>query len=390
MARVWQDLRNPKVFIGLCVAVVLCGALALYAGHSETPDVYTGTGITTNEHFIRNLYTDVDIKDPKAVFRYVYQQLDDEVTVFPSENIYYLKFTLLGKIYYCTITMYIDDREKGVLGFAYVSREEHKSRQKYFPMLGDFHDFSRKEGLVMKKIDEFTYSTTYLGKTVTFHLFNDGIKPPKKAKLRADEVFVGPSFDESGLRFFLVFNKTISKLYWVLNEDEFVPETFYEFSDNLVIGDRTEFAFYNDKENNRKIMVGVEGENVMQNNWYDGPFDQLPDNYVKTGQLQVQKYLEAHYRYYEGKIDKYGNFLNQKGSRIAVAPYIVYFSHDQLHFVDSLKNLGLETPEFYREITRQEFNVPEDYYADATIEQDRKKKSPAAGKQGKADAQKNQ
>lgn len=368
MNRVWLYLRNPKIFIGLCVLVAVCGVLVLYAEHGKKPTGHTGTGITTNEHFIKNLYTEVDIKDPKSVFRYIYTQLDDEVTIFPSENIYYLKFTVLGKIYYGTITMYVADREKGILGFAFVNREEQKSRQKHFPMKGGFYDFSSKDGLVMTKKDDFTYSVTYMGKTVVFHLFNDGIKPPQKAKLRPDEVFVGPTFDESGLRFFLVFNKTISKLYWVLNEDGFVPETFYKFSDNVVIGDRTEFAFYNDRENHRKIMIGVEGENVLQNNWYDGPFDQLPDNYVKTGQLKVQEYLEKHYPYYKGQIDKYGNFLNKKGSRIAVAPYIVYFSQNDLKFVDSLKALNMETSVFYGEITRQVFDVPDSYFNDVTAD----------------------
>jgi hypothetical protein len=379
MNRVWSYLRTPKIFIGLCTLVVVSGALVLYAGHGKQSVAHTGTGITTNEHFIENLYTEVDIKDPKAVFRYIYRQLDDDVTIFPSENIYYLKFTLLGKIYYGTITMYVADREKGILGFAFVNREEQKSRQKHFPMKGGFYDFGSKDGLVMKKKDEFTYSVTYMGKTVVFHLFNDGIKPPQKATLRPDEIFVGPTFDESGLRFFLVFNRTVSKLYWVLNEDGFVPETFYRFSDNVVIGDRTEFAFYDDRENNRKIMIGVEGENVLQNNWYDGPFDQLPDNYVKTGQLKVQEYLEKHYPYYKGQIDKYGNFLDKKGARVAVAPYKVYFSPRDLNFVDSLKALGMETPEFYREITYQSFDIPESYFDDDIARANRKtEKAPIA------------
>lgn len=387
MNRLWSYLRNPKVFIGLCVLLTVCGVgvLVLSAGHDKKSVAHTGTGIATNEHFIENLYTEVNIKDPKSVFNYIYKQLDDEVTIFPSENIYYLKFTVLGKIYYGTITMYVADREKGILGFAFVNREEHKSRQKHFPMKGGFYDFGSKDGLVMTKQDDFTYTVTYMEKTVVFHLFNDGVKPPEKAKLRSDEVFVGPTFDESGLRFFLVFNKTISKLYWVLNEDGFVPETFYKFSDNVVIGDRTEFAFYNDKENNRKIMIGVEGENVMQNNWYDGPFDQLPDNYVKTGQLAVQEYLEKHYPYYKGEIDKYGNFLQKKGARIAVAPYMVYFSQSDLHFVDSLKNLSLETPAFYGEITKQSFDIPEWYFNDDIAEATKKteKQSVAESDRGR-------
>lgn len=368
MSRVWFYLRKPKVFASFIVVLILGGVLAVYAGHSGTSnEIHPDKGLITNETFINNLYTEVDMKNPKDVFRYVYMQLADEVTIFPSENIYYVKFALFGKIHYATLTMYVEDREQGILGFGYVNREEHKSRQKHFPMLGGSHDFGKKDGLIMKKIDEFTYSTTYLDKTVVFHLFNDGINPPKKAKLRSDEEFVGPTFDESGLRFFLVFNKTVNRLYWVLNEDGFVPETFYQYSDNVVIGDRTEFAFYDDKENSRKIMVGVEGENVLQNNWYDGPFDQLPDNFVKVGQLEVQKYLEKHYSFYKGAIDKYGHFKGKKGSRIAVAPYIVYFKQDELRFVDSLKTLNMSTPVFYEEITHQAFNVPESYYADAII-----------------------
>ena len=58
----------------------------------------------------------------------------------------------------------------------------------------------------------------------------------------------------------------------------------------------------------------------MQNNWYDGPFDQMPDNYVCNGQIEVKPYLEQHYTEYEGRIDKYGRFLNKEGRRIAVAP----------------------------------------------------------------------
>lgn len=367
MRSVSLPFRISHQFATLCLIPLLCTVLLLSACKREKT-THSGSGIITNEKFIQTLYTNIDVKNPKEVFNHVYAQLNDEITIFPSENVYYIKFSLLGKIYNGTITMYIEDRAKGVLGFSYVTREEHKSRQKYFPMLGEFYDFSQKDGLEMTKIDDFTYSVTYLGKTVIFHLFNDGIAPPIKAKLRPDEVFVGPTFDESGLRFFLIFNKTISKLYWVLNEDGFVPETFYRVSDNLVIGDRTEFAFYNDTANTRKIMVGAEGDNVLQNNWYDGPFDQLPDNFVQTGQLHVQEYLEKHYPYYKGAIDKYGNFLRKKGSRIAVAPYIVYFSRSDLNFVDSLAALGMETPEFYKEITRQAFDVPPLYYADAIID----------------------
>jgi len=163
------------------------------------------------------------------------------------------------------------------------------------PMPGGSATLTRKDGLIVNKIDDFQYVLSFEGKDVTFKLFNDSAAPPKMAKLRSDEKFIGPSFDESGLRFFLIFNNTSKSLYWVLNEDGFVPEEFQHYSHHVAIGVRTEYAFYVDSANSRKILVGVDGLNTLQNNWYDGPFDQMPDNYVAAGMISVQKYLAAAY-----------------------------------------------------------------------------------------------
>ena len=89
----------------------------------------------------------------------------------------------------------------------------------------------------------------------------------------------------------------------------------------------------------------------------------MPDNYVYTGQIEVKKYIEANYPNVRGRIDKYGYYLDEKGVRVAIAPYLVYFSKEELvSVIESCKASALSTPEFYSCITEQVFTVPEDFY----------------------------
>ncbi len=319
-------------------------------------------GFIANEKFINGLYNNLNLEDSKEVFRFVFSHLDNEVVVYPTENYYYFTFTAKGKTIWGTLNLSADNRDEGVFGFGYIEKID-KFKEPNYPVVGGGGDYNSEDGVFVKKINDFKYSVTFEGKTIVFKFNDIGLSPPQKAKLRGDEIFVGPSFDESGLKFFLIFNKTEQHLYWVLNEDGFVPESFKKYTDDIVIGDRTGFAFYLDKENNRKILFGVEGFNVWQNNWYDGPFDQLPDNYVYTGQIEVKKYIEASYPYNNGRIDKYGNYLDEEGARVAVAPYLVYFSIDDLiSVIESCKASSPTKSHFYSCITTQIFDLPEDVY----------------------------
>lgn len=359
---------RPPVLISIVSTAVLVVAVAAFtafesmggtAGHSTDKFTLNELSMQSNEEFINGLYARVDLNDPKAVFDLVFSSLRDEVTVYPSENYYYFKLAAAGRTINGCMTLYPADRDRGIVGFGYVRKIEDKTAQKDVPVSGESYDFSAKDGLVVSKINDFKYSVAYKGKTVIFDLY-DKLEPPRKARLRDDEVFVGPSFDESGLRFFLIFNRTARHLYWVLNEDGFVPEAFRQVTDDILIGNRTEFAFYADSVNNRKILIGVEGLNVLQNNWYDGPFDQMPDNYVRAGQVKVREYLEANYGYPPGSIDELGRFTESHGTRIPVAPYRIYFSTNDLRFVDSCKALDLSPSAFYTAITQQVFTVPAD------------------------------
>jgi hypothetical protein len=242
-----------------------------------------------------------------------------------------------------------------------VEKLEDKVRQRLVRVRGDSHEFTADDGLAMHKVDSLEYDITYQGRTVRFSLFDLQPRPPKKGVLREDETYVGPCFDESGLRFHLIFNRDLKRLYWILDDETFVSEIFVPLTKHVVLGARTGFAFFDDTLQHRKVLIGVDGLNVLQNNWYDGPFDQMPDNLVQAGKIRVKDYLLAHYKLPADVIDDFGRYVGERGSRVPVAPYRVYFSTSDLRSVDSCVELNMPRPQLYGEITKQIYNAPKEY-----------------------------
>ena len=143
---------------------------------------------------------------------------------------------------------------------------------------------------------------------------------------------------------------------YVLNENENVPEDFVKLSEDVVVGRRTGFGFFLDTRNSRKILIGVNGRSIERNNYYDGPFDQLPDNYAES--TNISKYIEEAYPYTRGNIDKFGGYKNQKGSRVVISPYIVYYREEELvDLVETCKNSKLTEDQFYSCITPDPWKI---------------------------------
>ena len=166
-----------------------------------------------------------------------------------------------------------------------------------------------------------TYRVTHAGKTVTFVL-NDlsAVKPPPE-RCGPDETFLGPVFDESGIRFFLVFNSRLKIFHFVLDETTPVADQFAapKGSEPIQIGKRTGFAFY--PFDGRKILVGVDERQSRLNTYLDGPFDQLPENFIE-GEALREAILAADPSA-KGKIDRLGNFTDGSG-RFLIHPYLLY------------------------------------------------------------------
>jgi hypothetical protein len=108
-----------------------------------------------------------------------------------------------------------------------------------------------------------------------------------------------------------------------------VPDQFdtIENVDRITNGIRTGFAFYSDRYAKRKILVGVSQLNTSINNYLDGPFDQLPDNFVE-GETLRQAIVDSD-PMVKGKIDRLGYFLDDE-ARYAISPYMQYRSENDL------------------------------------------------------------
>jgi hypothetical protein len=162
------------------------------------------------------------------------------------------------------------------------------------------------EGVDFKQVDKFHYTIAFKGKTVQFELPDLSNVKPAPGMLRDDETYLGPIWDESGVQFFLVYNKPAKAFLYLLNETPKVD--LYEsskLSPALTVGNRTSFAFYKDKLLNRQILIGDFVGHTMLNDYFDGPFDQLPDNFVKGTDLR-DSILEVEPRLKSQNPDRYG------------------------------------------------------------------------------------
>jgi hypothetical protein len=282
----------------------------------------------TNQSLIEDLYGAPLPRGGTAVFRTVFYSLPDEVTVYPSEGYYYFRLTRRGVTIDGNIALSADVRDEGVVHFEY--HETFAVDDPNHWPIGQERDLTAKDHVFLKKLGELRYAITFEGKRVVFKLNDVGASPPKKGKLSRDETYVGTSFDESGLQFHLLFNRRCKAFTWILNEDRFVPERFMQLKPHLIVGVRTEFAFYDDAARNRKTLIAVRRQNVERNSWFDGPFDQLPDNQIKAGTVRLREYIEAAYPDTKGKIDEYGILIKDRSARVAITPYAEYSSDREL------------------------------------------------------------
>lgn len=320
--------------------------------------------LLTNFEYIDGLHSDLNLYDSWDVLNYVFSNLPERVVVYPSENYFYFRFTANGYNVKGSFALFARDRDEGKFGMGYIVYDENPEAKYETGRIGNGAEYSDANGVFVQKITDFEYDVTVQDKKVKFILNDVGVAPPQKAILLPEEKYIATSFDESGLKFFLIYNQTQNKVYWVLNEDGFVPEQFHNYlpSSQLVRGDRTDLVFFNDVNHSRKILIGAKGENVLANNWYDGPFDQLPDNYVKTGQINYDDIIRAYYA--EGRVDQYLGYYEQEGARIAVAPYTVYFDRNYFDFVSECMRLyPADSGLLYACITVQQYRVPDDVYS---------------------------
>ena len=297
-------LRSLK-FLTHPVALVLAVAAAFAAAQLwPVPVAAAQLKLHTNQQMIEDLLEaqDLDISNPDAVFEAVFQALPAKVTVYPTESYYYFTFPCKGIIYAGNLRFDAWDQFDGKVHFAYFPESTYWSE----PQTPAYKKFGPNDGVLVTQADKFHYKIEFKGKSVGFELPDLSNIRPSPDMIRADETYIGPIWDESGVQFFLVFNKSAKTFLYLLNDkpkmDRYEPS---EISPAVTVGTRTSFAFYKDKLANRQILMGVFFGNTEVNNYFDGPFDQLPDNYIEGDTLlDALLSLEPAMK---GKVDRYGS-----------------------------------------------------------------------------------
>ncbi len=295
--------------------VVLVSAITGAAAQSSAPQ------LRTHQDYMEQVArpTTLNVSDPMAVFAFVLNSLPDRVKVYPTENYYYFTFTHNGMDYAGNIRLDASDRDKGRVQFAYF--EQTTGWLDDTP--GEFRVLDASNGVKLEKLERFAYRLTYMEKSVVFELNDLSQVRPPAAALAPKEEFIGPVFDDSGVRFFLVYNAAINNFLFILDETVKVADSFQgdPAHDRLLLGKRTGFVYFRDQRSDRKILIGVYEENVRVNNYFDGPFDQLPDNFIegetlRNAILKVQPNLK-------GQIDRFGGTADGE-LRYMIGPYKQY------------------------------------------------------------------
>lgn len=305
----------------------------------ESPLAY----LTTNQDWVEGLYAgEVDLEDVDTVFGYVFGQLPDQVDVYPSENYYYYILWVDGRQIWGNIRLAAGHRDRGELSFAYFEFDEFPSIPKD-PGFTRSKMYEEEDGVVIEKIDDFTYVVRYQDKAVTFNLLRIPQEPPSLFSLARDEVSIERTFDESGYQFFLIFNEAKDYFLWVLNEESGVRDVLEPVGDEgeIVVGRRSHFAFWVDEaHNDRKILFAVRQLSVRRNDYYDGPFDQLADNYAE--EVGISEYMQTAFPALRGRIDEFGYYTDtDRPMRVAITPYTTYYTETELkQFVARAKASG--------------------------------------------------
>jgi hypothetical protein len=301
-----------QVCILVAVLLVAGGGVTRAQDSSSPPPLHTNEA-AIGEALQRGA---VAVDDPLAVFDYVLGRLPARVRVYPTENYFYFRFTARGVTYAGNIRLAAAGRDQGKVDFSYNENptDWNASPPNYHATLGG------EQGVTVDKIGPLVYRVTRSGKSVEFALNNLSQVRPPTAALESDEQFLGPVFDESGMRFFLVFNRRLKVFHFLLDETEPVADRFALLKGTgIEIGKRTGFAFY--PFDGRKVLVGVDARQSKLNTAFDGPFDQLPENFIE-GEALREAILAADPGV-RGEIDRLGNFIDGSG-RYLIHPYLLY------------------------------------------------------------------
>lgn len=268
-----------------------------------------------NSFFHSGRSNTIDFENADAMFSYLFSQLPYYAIVYPTELYYYYEFSIPDSN--VSGNLRLVELENGMLGMGYFDKD---AQDRFMHKM-----FGADEGLRVKALSDSLYMVSHEGKSVYFKLNTIWKKKPSGLRVLPEEEFVARVFDESGISFYLYFNSKENAFYYILDSEKPLTENLREVRTNIYVGERTRFAYYNDRDFKRKVLFGVYVAGIRSNNFYDGPFDQVPPR------LNLREKVYKAYPYLQLLgVDEHGVFLDRIGTRVSISPYADYSSVDEL------------------------------------------------------------
>ncbi len=323
--------RHRKLNLHIICAFVSIFAVILFVHSQSLKARETGNrggfSVSLNENGIRSLeqHIEADLNNRRAVFVEILKQLPKTVQVYPTENYYYFHFFHNGVRYAGNIRLAQPDIAAGKVMFNYFVA----TTSWHFDEKDHFITFEQKDDVKIVSHSPLEYTISVDEVSVRFVLNDLSKVRPPKGLLTLQETYLGPVFDESGMEFYLIYNRRRKQFAFILNEASASRDKYIPLSKKSPFeqGLRTGFVFWHNKTRNRRLLVAVFEQNTELNNTLDGPFDQLPDNFIK-GEVLRNAILHARPDL-KGRIDRFGNFADGK-ERFLVSPYQSYFRPEDL------------------------------------------------------------
>ncbi len=300
--------------------------------------------LQTNQAYVEQLLLPgiLQIDDASSVLSYVLNALPDEVMVYPTENYFYFNFLFGGVKYSGNLRLDASDRDSDKIHMAYFNANTEWG----ISLTSKSKVFTLADGVKVEAVDRLAYRVSFRGRTVVFKLNDLSAVKPSAAKMWVNEKYIGPVFDESAVQFFLFYNSKIKSFLYVLNRLKMRVDVLVADKNRprILVAQRSGFVFYRDHLLDRLILIGVYERNAVLNTYFDGPFDQLPDNFIRGDELK-QAFIDQNPKV-AGTIDRFGNASDGR-SRLSISPYLLYLSVDELYGFDRCAQKYKATVEKY-------------------------------------------
>lgn len=258
-----------------------------------------------------------DLEDPDAVLAYVLGWAPPYAIVYPTEIFYYFRFRDRNGDWVWG-NLRVAEASEGRIGLSYF----HPGSATFWHRVYDADG-----GLGVASAGARDHIVTYAGRRVRFHIPEVAIAPPPGLGLDVPERYVARIVDESGVRFHLIFNTSTNSFYMLLDESAGCPDRLESTEEGMTLGTRTGFVYFDEPDLGRRLLIGVRLSNIAENNYLDGPGDQVPYEVP----LRDLLHLAYPHTMLDPGIDAHGVLLGTaEWQRIAVTPFHRYQTLDEL------------------------------------------------------------